>query len=154
MRQAGKWQESGNKKNYSIQLIPRRTPVLMTNTTVHLQYAVWSAFIVWVSIAGKNVIEIQDCPAHYTTCLNATVILPPHTGAETKQYIRGCNIQGLCKSLERATEECKKLIEYFSRGENITCDATCCTEDLCNESAVMMTSSIMLIACVTWVLAR
>ena len=59
MRQAGKWQESGNKKNYSIQLIPRRTPVLMTNTTVHLQCAVWSAFIVWVSIAGKNVIEIK-----------------------------------------------------------------------------------------------
>lgn len=98
--------------------------------------------------------KVQDCPAHYTTCLNATVILPPHTGAETKQYIRGCNIQGLCKRLERATEECKKLIEFFSQGENITCDATCCTEDLCNESAVMMTSSIMLIACVTWVLAR
>lgn len=106
----------------------------------------------WEECGGSQ--KVQDCPAHYTRCLNATIILPPSNGAEIKQYIRGCNMKKICDRLERATEECKNLTSDSPRGENITCDATCCTVDLCNESAVMTTSSIMLVACITWALAR
>ncbi|KAL9985863.1 hypothetical protein ACROYT_G008312 [Oculina patagonica] len=51
-------------------------------------------------------------------------------------YAKGCHTKSFCKDVLK-TDECK-----------YSCNAHCCSDDLCNEAALPMASAIMLLTCV------
>ncbi|KAJ7369924.1 hypothetical protein OS493_035497 [Desmophyllum pertusum] len=97
---------------------------------------------------------VQECPSYYTRCINMTLILPPSTGFETKQFARGCSPVNVCNYAKQGFESCKSFTSLDLQGQNVTCDVSCCTNDLCNESAVPVVSIVMLVACALWALVR
>lgn len=98
--------------------------------------------------------KVQHCESDMTICINMSVIIPPAMGFEMKSFARGCNKEILCDYAKDNFESCKSYTSQDLKGQNMTCDSSCCSTDLCNESAVPAVSVIMLVTCTLWALVR
>ena len=83
-----------------------------------------------------NVKEEMDCPASFDRCYKASADAKGG-GVSVEEFAKGCLTAAFCDATEKI-DFCK------GKGE---CKINCCSGDLCNDTAVQLVSTIVLIAC-------
>ncbi|KAL9956701.1 hypothetical protein ACROYT_G038222 [Oculina patagonica] len=92
----------------------------------------------------------QECPGGNYRCFYQHIDYSDSQGKRVKTYTKGCTLPSECsKDTRPICQEREK--EY----DSVTCEITCCSGGICNETSGSMAviSSVLLVACAVFILA-